>query len=69
VTICIIESPYFNTPDACRYLACCLLDSLSRGESPLASHGLYPLALGEHTPPNEAGLSGSFSPRHANGSP
>jgi len=44
----MIESPYFGNPDAPRYLACCLLDSILRGESPIASHALYPLALPEH---------------------
>lgn len=58
IKVTIIESPYFNRPDACRYLACCILDVLQRGESPLASHAILPLALGEHTPPNADGLSG-----------
>ena len=44
----MIESPYFGNPDAPRYLACCLLDSILRGEAPIASHALYPLALPEH---------------------
>jgi hypothetical protein len=45
--IVIVESPYSHA-DACRYLACCLLDSILRGEAPIASHALYPLALPEH---------------------
>lgn len=44
----LIETPYAGNPDALRYLACCILDSLLRGESPVASHALYPLALPEH---------------------
>jgi hypothetical protein len=46
--IVIIESPYYNNPDACRYLACCGLDCIDRGEVPLASHAFLPLCLPEH---------------------
>lgn len=46
--VVIIESPYFNVPDACRYLACCGLDCIERGEVPLASHSFLPLCLPEH---------------------
>jgi len=46
--VVLIESPYAGNPDALRYLACCLLDSILRGEAPIASHALYPLALPEH---------------------
>jgi hypothetical protein len=44
----IIESPYFGVHDACRYLACCGLDCIERGEVPLASHSFLPLCLPEH---------------------
>jgi len=38
----IIESPYAgNVEENLRYLRACLRDSLSRGEAPYASHGLY----------------------------
>lgn len=47
-SVVLIESPYAGNPDALRYLACCLLDSILRGEAPIASHALYPLALPEH---------------------
>jgi hypothetical protein len=46
--VILIESPYAGNPDALRYLSCCLLDSILRGEAPIASHALYPLALPEH---------------------
>jgi len=48
IDMVLIESPYAGNEDALRYLACCLLDSILRGEAPLASHALYPLALPEH---------------------
>lgn len=38
----IIESPYAGDVETnTRYLRACLKDSLSRGEAPYASHGLY----------------------------
>jgi len=38
----IIESPYAgNVEENLRYLRACMKDSLSRGEAPYASHGLY----------------------------
>ena len=38
----IIESPYTGDVEANEaYLAACLHDSLTRGEAPFASHGLY----------------------------
>jgi hypothetical protein len=46
--VVLVESPYANNPESLRYLACCLLDSILRGEAPIASHALYPLALPEH---------------------
>ena len=45
--IVLVESPYRGHPDALRYLACCLLDSILRGECPIASHAHIPLALPE----------------------
>lgn len=57
--VVMVESPYFGHPDSCRYLACCLLDSILRGEAPIASHALYPLALPEHVEgPDGTGRSG-----------
>lgn len=43
-----LETPYAGHPDALRYLACAILDSTLRGECPIASHAIYPLALPEH---------------------
>lgn len=38
----VIESPYAGDIERnLRYLRACLADSLSRGEAPFASHGLY----------------------------
>lgn len=42
MTRVIIESPYAGDIERnMRYLRACLRDSLSRGEAPFASHGLY----------------------------
>jgi hypothetical protein len=46
--IICIESPHASHPDALRYLACCILDSTLRNETPIASHAIFPLALPEH---------------------
>lgn len=47
-TVVMIESPYKGRGvEAIRYLACCYLDSLDRGECPIATHSQYPLALDE----------------------
>lgn len=47
--VVLIESPFSGLgTEAIRYLACCILDSVIRGEAPIASHALYPLALPEH---------------------
>ena len=47
----VIESPFNGTPEErarnARYLAWCIKDSLDRGESPFASHGLYTTAYPE----------------------
>lgn len=46
--VVLIESPYSGQGvEAIRYLACCLLDSFLRGEAPIASHAIGPLALPE----------------------
>jgi hypothetical protein len=47
--VVLIESPYSGKGlEAIRYLACCLLDSVLRGEAPIASHAILPLCLPEH---------------------
>jgi hypothetical protein len=47
--VVLIESPYSGGgTEAVRYLACCLLDSVLRGEAPIASHAIYPLCLPEN---------------------
>ena len=46
-----IESPYESGSEGAKiYLARALRDSLYRGESPFASHGLYTLALDDSDP-------------------
>lgn len=46
--VVMIESPYRGRGvEAIRYLACCYLDSIDRGECPIATHSQYPLALDE----------------------
>lgn len=43
----IIESPFAgDTGENLEYLNRCILDSLQRGEAPIASHGLYPIEAG-----------------------
>ena len=47
--VVLIESPFSNGGlEAVRYLFCALLDSVLRGEAPIASHAMYPLCLPEH---------------------
>lgn len=47
--VVLIESPYSRKGlEAIRYLACCLLDSVLRGEAPIASHAILPLCLPEN---------------------
>jgi len=47
----IIESPYAgNVERNCAYLRECILDSLSRGEAPFASHAFYTLFLDDLNP-------------------
>ena len=58
----VIESPFRGMPDAVGYARRCLIDSLSRGEAPLASHLLYPQVLVDADPEQrelgiEAGLA------------
>ena len=46
--VVLIESPYSGFGvEGIRYLACCLLDSILRGECPIASHAIGPLVLPE----------------------
>jgi len=43
VKLVIIESPYAGDIEKnTKYLRACIRDSLSRGESPIASHAIYP---------------------------
>lgn len=47
----IIESPYAGDVERnVRYARACLLDSLRRGEAPLASHLLYTQVLDDNEP-------------------
>lgn len=47
----IIESPYAGYVDRnLAYARCCLLDSLKRGEAPIASHLLYTQVLDDTIP-------------------
>lgn len=57
-----IESPYESGSEVARdYLARALRDSLYRGESPFASHGLYTLALDDDKPEQrELGIKAGF---------
>lgn len=55
----VIESPFKGeTPEIhernLRYLKACMLDSLSRGEAPFASHMLYTQVLNDHIPEERA---------------
>lgn len=55
MTRVVIESPYAasadrSVEDNVTYAQACLLDSLSRGESPIASHLLYPQVLDDRDP-------------------
>ena len=61
--IVVLESPYHFNCDKehnmhMLYLCACLDDSLKRGESPFASHGLYTLCLDDNNPQErELGIS------------
>ena len=47
----VIESPYAGDVDTnLLYMSACMADSLSRGEAPFASHGLYTWALDDRVP-------------------
>lgn len=53
--IVIVESPFHENKEHTReehvtYARACLLDSLNRGECPLASHLLYPQVLDDDIP-------------------
>lgn len=62
-TLVVIESPFApGTRINKHYLRACLLDSLSRGEAPYASHGLYPGALDDANPEQrEIGMRAGFA--------
>lgn len=46
--VVLIESPFSGQgTEGVRYLFCALLDSVLRGEAPIASHAIYPLCLPE----------------------
>ncbi len=63
--VVLVESPYSGQGiEAIRYLACCLLDSFLRGEAPIASHAIGPLALPEREHVDHVGW-----PRDAFGKP
>lgn len=69
----VIESPFGKRVDGqpaapeeiernLRYLACCMRDSLARGEAPFASHGLYPMALDDAKPEErKQGMEAGFT--------
>lgn len=69
LTLVIIESPFAGDIERNeRYLSACLADSLSRGEAPFASHGLYtrPGVLDDLQPvERERGILAGFSWRRA----
>lgn len=51
----VIESPFAGDRERnARYLRACLLDSLRLGESPFASHAIYPLVLDDDKPEDRA---------------
>lgn len=55
----VLESPFFASTERERqenvaYARACLLDSLRRGESPIASHLLWPSVLDDGTPSERA---------------
>lgn len=51
----VIESPLAGDVEGNqRYLTACMLDSLSRGEAPFASHRLYPGVLDDLKPDERA---------------
>ena len=69
----VIESPFGSRTDGTRatpeevarnvkYLHRCILDSLSRGEAPFASHGLYPGPLNDALPEErKLGMEAGFA--------
>lgn len=51
----IIESPYAGDVEAnMEYLQLCILDSIARGEAPMASHQMYTRALKDAEPAQRA---------------
>jgi hypothetical protein len=69
----VLESPYGTNPDGSRadaatvaknvrYLHGCILHSLSLGEAPFASHGLYPGPLNDAKPEErKQGIEAGFA--------
>jgi hypothetical protein len=63
----VLESPFavgdgYTNAQAVTYLDECLLDSLSRGESPYASHAILPLVLDENDPvQRQRGIDAGYS--------
>ena len=65
----VIESPYAgDIPRHLRYLRACMHDCLKRGESPYASHGLYPqpgVLCDEDAKERDWGIQAGFAWREA----
>lgn len=63
----IVESPYAGNVEAnVAYARACLLDSLRRGEAPIASHLLYTQVLDDLIPEErELGIAAGLAWRHA----
>lgn len=66
----ILESPFASPTDEGRdrnraYLLAAMLDCLSRGEAPFASHGLYTQCLDDNVPHlRDLGIRAGFAWRH-----
>lgn len=62
----VLESPYAgNVERNLRYARACLLDSLRRGEAPIASHLLYTQVLDDTVPEERAlGIGAGLSWHH-----
>lgn len=62
----VIESPFLGgLAIAVQYARLCVLDSLRRGEVPLASHLLYPQILDDHDPKSrEIGMRAGWAAFH-----
>lgn len=63
VKLVVIESPYAgDVAENVRYLRACIADCFRRGETPFASHGLYPGALDDGMPNQRAlGIEAGFA--------